>query len=66
MKRHPDVIAGVRSSLEELEANEERLSQWERDFVFNLNASLEKYGDNAWLTDGQLSKLKDIVEKLER
>ena len=45
------------------DAESQASTEWEQEFVGDLNAKYEKYGDGMYLTEKQREHLERIVEK---
>lgn len=45
------------------DAESQAASEWEQEFVGDINAKYEKYGAGMYLTEKQREKLEAIVEK---
>lgn len=60
----PETLAKVKEDLRSIKSNDERLTEWERDFVKEQKQRFKTWGDGTYLSDKQVDIIHKIAERM--
>lgn len=60
-----DVLAKVKEDLRSIKSTDDRLSDWEREFVKEQKARFKKWGNETYLSDKQVDIIGKIAERMQ-
>jgi hypothetical protein len=60
----PEILQQVKDDLRGINSKDERLSDWESDFIKEHKARFKKWGDQTYLSDKQIDIIHKIAERM--